>query len=155
MPETYEKLRARQHAEFNAFPLGAAFSGEQFEKMMKKWGLSPDDTDKIYSIGSGCFIRKADSRAFHEMVNRHDAEMETAMKDMEFFKSAALYEMCNHEYGINMQADWDVITALGFDVEYSDGRELEKCTEMTVEQKAAYLEARKEYYRLAAENKWY
>ena len=89
------------------------------------------------------------------MVNRQAKEMDEAMKDIEFFKSAALYEMCNHEYGINMQADWDVINALGFNVEYSDGGELEKCAEMTEEQKAAYLEARKEYYRLAEENEWF
>lgn len=155
MTETYEKLRARQHAEFNAFPLGAAFSNEQFDEMMKKWGLRPDDTDKILSIGYGSFIRKSDREALHEMVNRQAKEMDEAMKDIEFFKSAALYEMCNHEYGINMQADFDVINALGFNVEYSDGGELEKCAEMTEEQKAAYLEARKEYYRLAEENEWY
>lgn len=155
MKETYENMRRRHQNEFNAFPLGVAFSNERFDVMMKKWGLSPDDTDKILRIESGCFIRKFDRDTFHEMVNRQAAEMDAAMKDTDFFKSAALYEMCNHEYGINMQADYDVINSLGFDVEYSDGRELEMCSEMTTNQKTAYLDARREYFRLAEENEWY
>lgn len=155
MSETYEQMRKRHQEEFNEFPLGAAFSNEQFDKMMYKFGLTPEDTDKILSIGNGCFIRKSDKESFHEIMKRHSDEMEAAMKDIEFFKSAVLYEMCNHEYGINWQGDYDVINALGFDVEYSDGSELEKCTEMTYEQKAAYLEAKKEYHKLAIEKEWF
>lgn len=155
MTETYEQIKKRQQKEFDSFPMGAAFSNEQFDTMMTKCGLNPDDTDKILSIGYGCFIRKSDRNSFHEMVSRQSEEMEIAMKDIEFFKSAVLYEMCNHEYGINMQADYDVINSLGFDVEYSDGGELANCTEMTHEQKVAYLSARKEYFRLAEEKGWY
>ena len=72
-------------------------------------------------------------------------ELEEAMKDIEFFKSAVLYEMRNHEYGINWQGDWDVINALGFTVEYSGGRELVDCP-MSEEQKKAYREVRQKYY---------
>ena len=38
----------------NAFPLGSCFSKEQFADMMHQWGLTVNDTDKIYSIGFGC-----------------------------------------------------------------------------------------------------
>ncbi len=156
MAEKYEEMKKRHQTEFNAFPLRAAFGNEQFDNMMREWGLDPDDTDKIIYIGAGCYIRKSDRDSFLEMTERHSTEMNEAMKDAEFFKSAALYEMCNHEYGINMQADYDVINSLGFNVEYSNGYdELEKCTEMTAEQKSAYREARKKYFRLADENEWF
>lgn len=141
----------------NAFPLGAAFSNKQFEEMMNEWGLTSKDTDKICRIGAGMFIRKADREAFIALITRHHEELRNAMQDIEFFQSAALYEMFNHEYGINLQADWDVINALGYEVEYIDGtwiEQLEKCTELTEEQKKAYRRARAEYYKKAEENEW-
>lgn len=51
---SYTELRNRQQEEFNAFPLGAAFSNAQFDEMMRKWGLEPTDTDKIYRLPGGC-----------------------------------------------------------------------------------------------------
>ena len=33
----YQQLKDRQQKEFNAFPLGAAFSNAQFKEMMRKW----------------------------------------------------------------------------------------------------------------------
>ena len=154
MNETYKELTARHEAEMNAFPLGAAFSNDQFERMMNEWGLTSKDTDKICRIGAGMFIRKTDKQAFLEMVERHHKELREAMNDIELFKSAALYEMFNHEYCYNMQADWEVINALGFNVEWSDGNELEKCTEMSEEQKKAYLEARAKYNKHCEANGW-
>ena len=41
MKNQYQILKDRQHKEFNAFPLGAAFSQTQFTEMMAKWGLEP------------------------------------------------------------------------------------------------------------------
>ena len=35
----YAKLKARQQQEFNALPLGFAFSNQQFKEMMQTWGL--------------------------------------------------------------------------------------------------------------------
>ena len=63
---SYTELRNRQQEEFNAFPLGAAFSNAQFDEMMRKWGLEPTDTDKIYRLPGGVFLRKSDSPAFDE-----------------------------------------------------------------------------------------
>lgn len=152
--ETYEQMKKRHQEEFNKFPLGAAFSDEQFNKMMENWGLAPTDVDKIYQVAVGMFVRKCDSKALSSLIERTNREMVEAMKDVTFFYEAALYEMCNHEYAINMQRDYDVINALGFDVEYSDGGEIADAP-FSDEQRAAYLKARKEYYRLAEENEWY
>ena len=66
----YKELKDRHQKEMDAFPLGAAFSGDQFAEMMQKWGLTVDDTDKICSIGGGCFIRKSDKEAFFNMLKR-------------------------------------------------------------------------------------
>jgi len=52
----YTDLKNRQQEEFNAFPLGAAFGNKQFAEMMQAWGLTENDTDKIYSIGGGVFF---------------------------------------------------------------------------------------------------
>ena len=61
---TYEQLKSKHQKEMDAFSLGAAFSNKQFKEMMQKWGLTVDDTDKICSIGAGCFIRKTDKKPF-------------------------------------------------------------------------------------------
>lgn len=74
---------------------------------------------------------------------------EEAMKNnYEYLKSAYLYEMHNHEYGINWQADYDTLSCFG-NIEYHDCdlnayfEEL-KFTDL---QKQAYLDARKQYFK--------
>ena len=49
----YTELKAKHQKEVDAFPFGFAFNQSQFNEMMAKWGLTPNDTDKIYSIGGG------------------------------------------------------------------------------------------------------
>ena len=99
----YDEMRNRHQQEVNAFPIGWAFSDQQFENMMRNFGLAPTDTDKIMSIGGGGCIRKTDEKAFLEMLDRHDREMQAAM-DADQDGSGFLYEMfkselANHEYG--------------------------------------------------------
>lgn len=100
----YKKLRDRQQEEMNAFPIGAAFSNEQFEKMMQEWGLTVHDTDKICSLGGGCFTRKSDKDAFLEMATRHGKERKDAIAADEtgdgFIYDMFYYELANHEYCI-------------------------------------------------------
>ena len=77
---TYEEMKNRQQKEFDAFPMGAAFSNKQFEEMMQKWGLTINDTDKICSIGGGCYIRKTDIESFLALINKTAAELKNAIK---------------------------------------------------------------------------
>ena len=72
MTNQYQILKDRQQKEFNAFPMSAAFSQQQFAEMMAKWGLLPTDTDKIVHIGGGCYIRKTDREAFRVLVENHE-----------------------------------------------------------------------------------
>ena len=75
----YQEMKDRQQKEFDAFPMGAAFSNHQFQQMMEKWGLSVNDTDKICSIGGGCYIRKTDKEALCALINRLNNEKENAI----------------------------------------------------------------------------
>lgn len=113
---SYTELRNRQQVEFNAFPLGAAFSEKQFDEMMRGWGLEPTDTDKIYKLPGGMFLRKSDSSAFHEMVERHAKERELAMDEdrtgMGYIQDMFAAELENHEYGYTYELD-DTLDALG------------------------------------------
>ena len=112
----YDEMKHRQQAEFDKFPLGATFSDEQFEKMMAGWGLTVNDTDKIYSIGGGCFIRKSDSAALDEMTTRFDAEKKKAISEdatgLGFIKDMFASELANHEYGYTYELD-ETLDALG------------------------------------------
>ena len=120
MTNQYQILKDRQHKEFNAFPMGAAFSQQQFAEMMAKWGLLPTDTDKILHIGGGCYIRKTDREAFHELVDRLDREKQEAIAADKtgdgIIKDMFLYELANHEYCITYDLD-DTLDALGLTVD--------------------------------------
>ena len=116
----YQQLKDRQQKEFNAFPLGAAFSKEQFEKMMQGWDLTLNDTDKICSIGYGCFIRKSDKERFLEMNTRFKKEMQDAVAADKtgdgFICDMFLYELANHEYCITYDYE-ETFDALGLTLE--------------------------------------
>ena len=120
MTNQYQILKDRQHKEFNAFPMGAAFSQQQFAEMMAKWGLLPTDTDKILHIGGGCYIRKTNREAFHELVDRLDREKQEAIAADTtgdgIIKDMFLYELANHEYCITYDLE-DTLDALGLTVD--------------------------------------
>lgn len=113
---TYQELKDRHQKEMDAFPLGAAFSNSQFEEMMQKWGLTVKDTDKICSIGGGCFIRKSDKEAFFNMLKRFKNETDAAIAADEtgdgFIYDMFYYELANHEYCITYEYD-ETFDALG------------------------------------------
>ena len=109
----YTTLKHKHQSEINAFPLGFAFSEEQFSEMMAKWNLKPEDTDKIYSIGGGGYVRKSDADAFHELVERHAQEREVAQKENkdDYLYHMFNYELANHEYSYTGDLD-DTLDAL-------------------------------------------
>ena len=95
--ESYRELRDRQQKEFNELPLGFAFSDKQFDEMMEKWGLDPEkDLDKIYRVPGGGFIQKKDHEHFHEVLDRHNVEMEAAKAAGED-GTGFLYQMFKYE----------------------------------------------------------
>jgi len=112
----YAELRQRQQEEFNALPLGFAFSQKQFDEMMRGWGLDPEkDTGKIYSIGAGGYVQKKDADLLHQTRERHDAELAAAIEADNtgdgFIYEMFLYELDNHEYGYTGESE-DTLDAL-------------------------------------------
>lgn len=115
----YIELKERHQKEINDFPFGFAFSQKQFDNMMiNKFGLTPEDTDKIYSIGGGGYVRKTDADAMHEMFDRHTKERETAIKENkdDYLYHMFNYELANHEYCYTGDVE-DALDALGLTYE--------------------------------------
>lgn len=116
MKNTYLVLKQKHQNEVNDFPMVFAFGNAQFKEAMKELGLTENDTDKIYSIGGGGFIRKTDSEAFNEMFDRHNKEMKEAIEGDTtgdgFVFDMFTYELANHEYGYTRELD-STLDALG------------------------------------------
>jgi hypothetical protein len=109
----YTSLKSKHQAEVDAFPFGFAFNQAQFDEMMTKWGLTPDDTDKIYSIGGGGYVRKSDAEAMHKMFERHELERKMARKHGDDYLFEMFnYELANHEYSYTQDLT-DTLEALG------------------------------------------
>lgn len=128
----YPELRRQQQEVFNALPLKFAFGREQFAEMMASWGLSVEDTDKIYSYGAGAFALRSDAQRIREMSDRLAQEMDAAMQDDEFLTGAIEYELANHEYIITWDAS-DTMDELGLSL---DDERVNRCFEAA---KARYL----------------
>lgn len=111
--ESYRELSSRHQQEINEFPLGAAFSDEQFGEMMRDWGFDPKHTYKICSLGMGMFCKKEDLKNFKELLARHAKELNTRLKtDDKFAYEAFVTEMYNHECGYTEDFN-EAIKALG------------------------------------------
>lgn len=117
----YAELRHRQQEEFNALPLGFAFSREQFYEIMRGWGLDPEkDCDKIYRLPGGGYVQKKDADLLHQTTERHSAEMAAAIAEDKtgegFIYQMFLAELADHEYGYTGDSE-DTLDALGYTME--------------------------------------
>lgn len=113
----YREMKNRHQKEVNEFPMFFAFNEEQFAEGMRKLGLEPEDTDKIYKLGnSGGFYRKTDGKALVDMFNRHEKEKAQAIAEdttgKGFIFDMFLYELANHEYCITYEYE-DTFDAVG------------------------------------------
>lgn len=128
----YLNLVNAHQQELNDFPIMWAFNDEQFIEGLKKLGLKETDTNKVYSIGNGGFMRKTDAKAFGEMMSRHERERKEAFKDDEFAYDAFLYELGNHKFCITFDYE-PTLEALGITIE---DLVAEECRLMNILQKA-------------------
>lgn len=153
----YETWKNNQQEEFNNLPIFYAFSDRQLEEKLKERGLTMSDLDKIYKLGeSGGFYLKSDAETIREYFNKPD-ELPKLMEDYDFAFGAIYYEMGNHEYHINWQADYDVCSCFGhvdfsepYDiVDYFNQLDWNKTT------RRAYMDARRKFYKDADEKGWY
>ena len=102
MKNKYDELREIHQKRVDEFPLMFAFNQEQFDNGMKNWGLEPDDTDKIYSIGGGGYIRKTDLDAYNKLWEdirkEHNELIEKDKTGDGYIKDMFISELENHEY---------------------------------------------------------
>lgn len=114
----YLTLKEKHQKEINEFPFGFCFNDQQYNEMMANWGLTPEDTDKIYSIGGGGYIRKSDSKAMNEMFDRHEREIAAAREENkdDYLYHMFNYELANHEYGYTYDAT-DTLAVLDLTME--------------------------------------
>lgn len=137
----YSTLINEQQKEYESFTkdkMFFAFTEEQFNEGMKRFGLAPDDTDKVYQIGfGGYYILRAQAKAHNELVKRLNIEKKEHMKDFDFLKSAFHYELANHEFCITYELD-DTLDALLLTYEQVNSDPV---------MKKALLEAKKEYLK--------
>ena len=158
--KSYDDYRSKQNYLINWYALqvdhvsafGIFNTDEQVKEHEKKIkGLH-------YDPAGFCYVKDK------EFVKRHTELMDTLSalrKEMEqnydYLKSAFKYEMYNHEYAINWQADWDVLSVFG-NVQYKDTDDLNfyfDQLKFTDEQRRAYRDARKEYYTEISKKKNY
>lgn len=126
MLETYQNQKARHSKELNDFEgIFFAFSNQQFEEGMKKIGLNSNDTELIYSLGAGGFIRKDRSKAFSNLFKKHAEERKQRNKDEKFLIESIAYELANYEYCITGCVD-DALDALNLDKNKLDSKILKK-----------------------------
>ena len=121
---------------------------------MKRLGCTPDD---LVRFAPGGYMRRSDVGALKDLLKRQTQELTERMSTYDFAFAAFLYEMGNHEYHINGQADWDVVSCFGT-VEYDDEKGgLSYLRDLGYPQETlrAYEDARREYFRQCDENGWW
>lgn len=113
----YREMKERHQKEVNDFPMMFAFNESQFEEGMRKLGLEPTDTDKVFRFGeTGGFYRRTDSKWLKEMLQRHEQELADAIAEDKtgdgFIFDMFYYELANHEYCITYDYE-DTFCSLG------------------------------------------
>ena len=153
---TYREYKAIRQKNVNELPIFWAFNKEQFREGMEKSGLTENDIDQVYSLGMGGYYLKKDADVIRAFFSRKDG-LRKMMRDPVFAEDAFYDEMCNHEYGINWQADWDVCGCFGNpkyrdDADYRDYLKEMRYSKKVVE---AYSAARARYFKDAEANDWF
>jgi hypothetical protein len=99
----YSKLKEKHQKEIGELPIFFAFDHKQFAKGMARFGLSPEDTNKIYALkGTGGYYLRSDDAKLRETFARHMREFNEAIaadKTSEgFIFEMFARELFNHEY---------------------------------------------------------
>lgn len=150
--ESYDDYKRKQYFVMNLYPLqydnislwfcGSDEEREKLKKQIEKMFYSeiafayfyePEIVSEISGLWSG----------LQEARKKHE-------NDFEYMKSAFLYEMFNHEYGINWQADYDVISCfanVNSVKDYENINSLFEAAKFSETQKSAYMAARRDYFK--------
>jgi len=99
----YRALKKQQQQEVHEFPFFFAYNDEQFIRGMEQFGLSIEDTNKIYKFGdTGGFYLRADAARLPEIGDRHEAERKAAIATDKRGSGYIFHmfrdELINHEF---------------------------------------------------------
>ena len=166
MGNAYQEYKDARQAEFDALPIFWAFGDWQFNEQCEKLGIEPEKAgDYLYRFGGNGFYLKSDAEKIHAFINKEDP-LDELMKNPDFAYDAFYYEMGNHEYHINYQADWDVCNCFcskgelpyygnTYDLEKSEMQKYFEYLGWGTEIQQAYRKARRDFYKKAEENDWF
>lgn len=141
----------------NDLPMFYAFSNEQLDNALDDMGLSLKDMkgNKIVRLGFGAYCLKRDLDSILSELNAVDDAKREFIEDYEQAYDAFVYEMSNHEYHINYEGDWDVLSCFGLNdnvCEYEDGKDVDEYMDamgLSPVTKAAYHDARGDFLGIA------
>lgn len=159
----YTEFKDMLQNKVNDLPMFYAFSNEQLDNALDDMGLSLKDMkgNKIVRMGYGAYCLKRDLDSILGELNAVDDAKREFIEDYEHAYDAFMYEMGNHEYHINWQGDWDVLSCFGLNddvCEYEDGKDVDEYMDamgLSPVTKAAYHDARGDFLRMADEKGWY
>lgn len=159
----YTEFKDMLQNKVNDLPMIFAFSNEQLDNALDDMGLSMKDMkgNKLIRIGFGAYCLKRDIDNIMSELNAVDDAKREFIEDYEHAYDAFMYEMGNHEYHINYEGDWDVLSCFGLNdnvCEYEDGKDVDEYMDamgLSPVTKAAYHDARGDFLRMADEKGWY
>lgn len=151
---SYKEYRELKSKEVNDLPIFFAFSNEQLKEQMEKRGLKDDEYDKIYRLPiAGGFYLRADAEIIRAYFSKEN-ELPKLLNNKRFAYQAFNYEMDNHEYAINYEGDYDVISCF-FKCEYAYEKDykdyLKECDREDLIE--TYAKARAAHFKRA--QKWF
>lgn len=148
MQETYRQINGRHEKESNAIAckprMFCAFSDKQIEDGKAEYLAAGYEEKDLVKGTIGWFGHKDGFKDWYALLRKQAEEVKEAMQDHDFAVGAYYYEACNHEYGINWDADEETLAVFG----YKNRSELDKA------QRAYYEEAIRKYWHDANEGGW-
>lgn len=113
---THTELEQKTQAMVNSLPISYAFSEEQADEMLSKWGLTrtKEDLSKIVSLRNGAYALRADLPHIKE-VFAEIRQMETEFnKNKEEFAKRVYHYFCDYECMVTNNPDY-ALDALDFE----------------------------------------
>ena len=97
-------------------PVKAAFGNEQFEEMLKEFGISSmeEAKEKLVHLVGGVYALKSDMPKIKAILEQMKAVRHAAYQDRKFFMDKLMYEFANHECCITIDP-YEAIESLGIE----------------------------------------
>lgn len=141
----YSERQAKEHYIRNYYPMRREHQTIYCKPEEAKEWYKRDREHAVYSDIAFAYFKPADSAfvAHLEGLYRAFVDCNDPLRDYERAKDAFKHEMFNHEYPINWQGDYDVISCFTSVKYRGDGKEIDQ-TGWTDEIKRAYCDAARE-----------